>query len=283
MQICPVGALTGTAYRFQARLFDLVSTPSVCEHCASGCAQRTDHRRGKVLRRLAGDDPEVNEEWNCDKGRWAFAYTTATDRLRHPLVRGKDGELHETSWGQALSAAATGLRSAISGGVGVLTGGRITVEDAYTYPGSREQCCTPTTSTSECGSIPTRRPASWRHTSQGRASRSPTTICRRPRRYCSSGSNRRKNPRSSIAVAPRGAHRGPTRAHRRAIRLPGNHKLRAKLVRTRPGGEPAVLNTADRLVSQPGSIVIVGERLAATLGGLFAAAGLAARTGASLA
>jgi NADH-quinone oxidoreductase subunit G len=45
VQICPVGALTGTAYRFRARPFDLVSSPSVCEHCASGCAQRTDHRR----------------------------------------------------------------------------------------------------------------------------------------------------------------------------------------------------------------------------------------------
>src|SRR5689334_16927505 len=50
VQICPVGALTGTAYRFRARPFDLVSSPSVCEHCASGCAQRTDHRRGVVLR-----------------------------------------------------------------------------------------------------------------------------------------------------------------------------------------------------------------------------------------
>ena len=76
VQICPVGALTGTAYRFRARPFDLVSSPSACEHCASGCAQRTDHRRGKVLRRLAGDDPEVNEEWNCDKGRWAFTYAS---------------------------------------------------------------------------------------------------------------------------------------------------------------------------------------------------------------
>src|ERR687895_904019 len=45
IQICPVGALTSAAYRFRARPFDLVSTPSVCEHCASGCAQRTDHRR----------------------------------------------------------------------------------------------------------------------------------------------------------------------------------------------------------------------------------------------
>jgi NADH-quinone oxidoreductase subunit G len=53
VQICPVGALTGAAYRFRSRPFDLVSTPSVCEHCASGCAQRTDHRRGTVLRRMA--------------------------------------------------------------------------------------------------------------------------------------------------------------------------------------------------------------------------------------
>ena len=76
VQICPVGALTGAAYRFRARPFDLVSTPSVCEHCASGCRLRTDHRRGVVTRRLAGNDPQVNEEWNCDKGRWAFSYAT---------------------------------------------------------------------------------------------------------------------------------------------------------------------------------------------------------------
>ena len=74
VQICPVGALTGTAYRFRSRPFDLVSSRSACEHCASGCALRTDHRRGVVLRRLAAADAEVNEEWNCDKGRWAFTY-----------------------------------------------------------------------------------------------------------------------------------------------------------------------------------------------------------------
>jgi NADH-quinone oxidoreductase subunit G len=77
-QICPVGALTSAQYRFRSRPFDLRSEPSVCEHCASGCAQRTDYRRGKVLRRLAGEDPAVNEEWNCDKGRWAFRYATPT-------------------------------------------------------------------------------------------------------------------------------------------------------------------------------------------------------------
>ena len=89
-----------------------------------------------MLRRLAGDDPAVNEEWNCDKGRWGFQYATATDRLTTPLVRdARTGELREASWPEALRVAAEGLRRARDGayGVGVLTGGRLTVEDAYAY------------------------------------------------------------------------------------------------------------------------------------------------------
>ena len=133
-QICPVGALTSAQYRFRARPFDLRSEPSVCEHCASGCAQRTDYRRGKVTRRLAGEDPAVNEEWNCDKGRFAFRYATSNARLTTPLVRGTDGELHPASWPEAWAAAAAGLLAAREdGGVGVLPGGRLTVEDAYAY------------------------------------------------------------------------------------------------------------------------------------------------------
>ncbi|MBC6457701.1 NADH-quinone oxidoreductase subunit G [Actinomadura sp. HBU206391] len=132
VQICPVGALTGAAYRFRSRPFDLVSKPSVCEHCSAGCAQRTDYRRGKVTRRLAGDDPQVNEEWNCDKGRWAFTYATEPDRLTTPLVRNEDGVLEPASWPEALTAAARGL-SAAKGRAGVLTGGRLTLEDAYAY------------------------------------------------------------------------------------------------------------------------------------------------------
>ncbi|NYJ75834.1 NADH-quinone oxidoreductase subunit G [Allobranchiibius huperziae] len=134
VQICPVGALTGAAYRFRSRPFDLVSTPSVCEHCASGCATRTDTRRGHVLRRMALLNPAVNEEWNCDKGRWAFTYADAADRLQSPLVRGADGELRVAGWPEALEAAAAGLSAAREhGGVGVLTGGRISAEDAYAY------------------------------------------------------------------------------------------------------------------------------------------------------
>jgi NADH-quinone oxidoreductase subunit G len=130
VQICPVGALTGASYRFRARPFDLVSTPSACEHCASGCDMRTDVRRGKTLRRLAGDDASVNEEWNCDKGRWAFKYVTALDRLSHPLIRNAEGVLVQASWPEALAAAAAGLKGKRAA---VITGGRVTTEDAYGY------------------------------------------------------------------------------------------------------------------------------------------------------
>lgn len=130
VQICPVGALTGAAYRFRARPFDLVSTPSACEHCASGCDMRTDVRRGKTLRRLAGDDSTVNEEWNCDKGRWAFKYVTSVDRLTTPMVRNASGELVPASWPEALAAAAKGLKASKAA---VLVGGRATYEDAYGY------------------------------------------------------------------------------------------------------------------------------------------------------
>ncbi|MEU7008614.1 NADH-quinone oxidoreductase subunit G [Streptomyces sp. NPDC046332] len=130
IQICPVGALTSAAYRFRSRPFDLVSSPSVCEHCAGGCATRTDHRRGKVMRRLAAEDPEVNEEWVCDKGRFAFRYAQQRDRLTTPLVRNEAGVLEPASWPEALEAAARGL---VRGRTGVLAGGRLTVEDSYAY------------------------------------------------------------------------------------------------------------------------------------------------------
>ncbi|MEN0071494.1 MAG: NADH-quinone oxidoreductase subunit G, partial [Propionicimonas sp.] len=131
IQICPVGALTSVSYRFQSRPFDLVSTDSTCEHCAGGCALRVDHRHFQVKRRLAGANPAVNEEWNCDKGRFAFVSGRGEDRVTRPLVR-RDGVLKVASWPEAIDAAVAGLRAAGSS-AGVLTGGRLTVENAYGY------------------------------------------------------------------------------------------------------------------------------------------------------
>ena len=117
IQICPVGALTSAEYRFRSRPFDLVSTPSVAEHDACGSAIRVDHRRGRVMRRLSGNDPEVNEEWITDKDRFAFQYATAGDRITYPQVRdrvedGGDGSLRPASWTEAFALAARGLAAA---------------------------------------------------------------------------------------------------------------------------------------------------------------------------
>jgi NADH-quinone oxidoreductase subunit G len=131
IQICPVGALTSAQYRFRSRPFDLVSTPSIAEHDACGSAIRVDHRRGTVMRRLAGDDLDVNEEWITDKDRFAHRYGDLDDRLTRPLVR--DGDvLRPASWPEAIDIAVQGLRAAGSS-AGVLTGGRLTLEDAYGY------------------------------------------------------------------------------------------------------------------------------------------------------
>jgi len=144
VQICPVGALTGAAYRFRSRPFDLVSTPGISEHDSCGSAIRVDHRRGVVLRRLSGEDPAVNEEWITDKDRFAFTWQAAPDRLTTPLVRDRvldedgavvsRGELRPASWVEAFELAAEGLAAArAAGGVGVLPGGRLTVEDAFAW------------------------------------------------------------------------------------------------------------------------------------------------------
>jgi NADH-quinone oxidoreductase subunit G len=130
VQICPVGALTSPSYRFQARPFDLASTDGVCNHCASGCNLRIDARRGLVTRQLVRDNDDVNEAWNCDRGRYGFAYAQSPQRVLIPHLS-EDGKLRTASWSEALRRAADGIRAARAKGVGVLVGGHLTDQDAY--------------------------------------------------------------------------------------------------------------------------------------------------------
>ena len=131
IQICPVGALTSNDYRFRARPFDLVSTASVTEHDASGSAIRVDIRRGEVLRRLAGNDSEVNEEWITDKDRFAFKWS-GVQRLNTPFVR-ENGQLVPTSWSDALDRVHRALAGLSGDQVGFLPGGRLSFEDAWAW------------------------------------------------------------------------------------------------------------------------------------------------------
>jgi NADH-quinone oxidoreductase subunit G len=125
VQICPVGALTSSTYRFAARPFDVRSADSVCPHCAAGCSIRVDVRRGEVVRHQARDEPEVNEAWLCDKGRYAFRFPDR-DRLDTPMLRVPG--LEPVSFAEALGAVAERARG---GRVGILAGGRLTDEDAF--------------------------------------------------------------------------------------------------------------------------------------------------------
>jgi len=289
IQICPVGALTSSQYRFRARPFDLVSTPSGCEHCAAGCAQRTDWRRNKVMRRLAGDDPEVNEEWNCDKGRWAFQYANAFDRITSPMVRDADsGELREASWSEALSVAAEGLRRARDGayGVGVLTGGRLTVEDAYAYAKFARVVLSTNDIDFRARPLSDEETAFLASTVVGATGvtyadveRAPVVVLvgLEPEEECPILFLRlhkasRKGKQAVYAIAP--------------FVSSGLEKIGAVVRTAVPGAEAGLLSDDAGLrdaLSTAGAVLLVGERLATVPGGLSAAAKLAAETGAKLA
>jgi NADH-quinone oxidoreductase subunit G len=301
VQICPVGALTGAAYRFRARPFDLVSTPMVCEHCASGCALRTDHRRGKVLRRLAGDDPQVNEEWNCDKGRWAFTYSTQADRIATPLVRDyASGRLREASWTEAFERAARGLALArAENGVGVLPGGRLTVEDAYAY----SKFARTVLGTNDIDSRV--RPHSDEEQDflathvAGRYAGQPGVVTyadlEDARTVLLAGFEPEEESPILFLRLRKAVRRTGTRVFTVApFRSPGAVKTAARLLQTVPGDETAVLTgllgagggvaaEAAAALRDPGSVILVGERLTAVPGALSAVSRLAAATGARLA
>jgi NADH-quinone oxidoreductase subunit G len=296
VQICPVGALTGASYRFRARPFDLVSTPSICEHCAAGCRQRTDHRRGAVTRRLAGDAPEVNEEWNCDKGRWAFTYATQPDRLISPLVRDEAGVLQPASWPEAIGVAARGLLAA-RGRAGVLPGGRLTVEDAYAYAkfarlalASNDIDMRARPHSAEELEFISDHVAGQVDVTYADLEQAPAVLLAgfEPEDEC-----------PIVFLRLRKAVRdGKTTVYSlAALASLGLTKLSGVLLPTAPGAEAAALaalgqtdtagggasSKAGAALRQPDAIILAGERLAEVPGALSAAAALARQTGARLA
>ena len=284
IQICPVGALTSADYRFRSRPFDLVSSPSVAEHDACGAAIRVDHRRGRVMRRLAGNDPEVNEEWITDKDRFAFTYARAEDRITYPQVRDEDGDLRPASWSEAFAVAARGLVAA--GDSAVLTGGRLTAEDAYAYakfarvalgtndidfrarPHSAEEADFLAAVVALSGEVTY---------ADLDAARSVVLIGLEP-----------EDEAGTIFLRLRKAHRA-TRTpiwSVGAVPTRGLAKLGGTLIPAAPGEEAQVIadlaHNGDVAIDA-GGVILVGERMAGVPGALAAVASLARTTGAKLA
>lgn len=132
IQICPVGALTSRNFRFQARPFDMTTAPSVCNLCSAGCAINIQERRGQIVRVLAGENPNVNDAWSCDLGRFGHEYVSSPERIIEPMIK-KDGQWVAVSWAEAVRVAASRIESAKAEGspVGVLAGQNLCDEDAY--------------------------------------------------------------------------------------------------------------------------------------------------------
>jgi len=291
IQICPVGALTSAEYRFRSRPFDLVSAPSVAEHDACGSAIRVDHRRGKVMRRLAGNDPEVNEEWITDKDRFGFHYASAGDRLTYPQVRDGDGSLRPASWTEAFAVAARGLaEAAAAGGVGVLPGGRVTAEDGYAYSKFARVAL-------GTNDIDFRaRPLSAEETSflaahvvlTGPAGGAVTYADLERANTVLLVGFEPEDEAGVVFLRLRKAHRarGTKVVSIAPFTSRGLRKMGGVLLATAPGDEAAALDELGMTGDHPldsTSVIMVGERLATSPGALSSAAGLAARTGARLA
>jgi NADH-quinone oxidoreductase subunit G len=293
IQICPVGALTSAEYRFRSRPFDLVSTPSIAEHDACGSAIRVDHRRGKVMRRLAGDDPDVNEEWITDKDRFAIRYGDGEDRLTRPLVR--DGAvLRPASWPEAIDVAVHGLQAAGSS-VGVLTGGRLTLEDAYSYSKFARAVLGSNNIDFRARQHSAEEADFLAHAVAGTGggvsfpdlenASSVLLVCLEPEEEAGMIFLRlrkafRKKHLISWTLAPYASN--------------GTRKMGAQLVPCLPGHEPAILDQIatersegdDRqaeIALDAGSVILVGERAAGLSGTFSACQRLAERTGARLA
>jgi NADH-quinone oxidoreductase subunit G len=136
VQICPVGALTATPYRFKARPWDLTQTESTCTTCSVGCRITVQSSRDEILRYQGVDSDPVNWGWLCDKGRFGFEAINSAERLEDPVLLDQF-KVTPVSWSHGLASAAAALRAALDAGgpssIAALGGARLANEDAYVW------------------------------------------------------------------------------------------------------------------------------------------------------
>ena len=129
-ELCPVGALLPTPYRFEGRPWEVQNVPTVCGLCPSGCNVNATTREGRVKRILSRNHPEIDDGWLCDKGRFAFPHVRARDRIGEPLRRVRRKGFERVSWDVALDEAERLLRESEGRIVTALSGSE-TLEQAY--------------------------------------------------------------------------------------------------------------------------------------------------------
>ncbi len=135
-ELCPVGALTSTTYRFRARPWEIQNVPTVCTGCAMGCNISASIREGQVVRVLSRNHPAVDEGWLCDRGRYALGHLRAEDRITTSMIRGGRG-LEPVAPGDALEHISERLRTTAErygeGSIAVLASATQTNEEAHAW------------------------------------------------------------------------------------------------------------------------------------------------------
>lgn len=290
VQVCPVGALTSASYRFKARPFDLTSLPSVAEHDASGSAIRVDVRRGEVVRRLAGEDAEVNEEWITDKDRWAFTWQKGPDRLTGAFVKNDEGDWEQASYPVAIEAAAEGLAHAReNGGVALLVGGRLPMEDAYAYAKFARVVLSTNDIDFRTRPASAEEDAFLASTVAGTGLGVTYSDLEEAKQVLTVGFEAEEECGAVFLRLRKAALNSGTKVTvMSALASAGTKKMNSRFIPVVPGGEAEMLDrlaagdeTFDGLAE--GGVILIGERAAEMPGAYSAAVRLAQRTGAALA
>jgi NADH-quinone oxidoreductase subunit G len=130
VDICPVGALTSSDFRFRMRVWFLKETKSICTSCATGCNTIIGTREDVIYRQTPRENDAVNSCWMCDYGRLNFDYLQSEHRLREPMVR-TENKLQPVTWKQAIETAASQLKPYVGWQTAMLASGRMTNEELW--------------------------------------------------------------------------------------------------------------------------------------------------------
>jgi NADH-quinone oxidoreductase subunit G len=131
VDICPVGALTSTDFRFQMRVWFMSETNSICTKCGRGCNTEIGARGDTIYRQTPRDNDAVNSSWMCDQGRLDFHFVNSEFRLTDPMVKAASGKHEVTTWKNALGAAARSLEGLQGGEVAIVASARFTNEELF--------------------------------------------------------------------------------------------------------------------------------------------------------
>jgi NADH-quinone oxidoreductase subunit G len=130
VDICPVGALTSTDFRFKMRVWFLKETKSICTSCSTGCNTVIGTRLNVIYRQTPRDNDTVNSSWMCDYGRLNFHYINSPERLQRPQIREKEG-LVDASWKTALARAGEGLKKFAKDQIAIVASAQMTNEELW--------------------------------------------------------------------------------------------------------------------------------------------------------